>query len=48
MKKKIKDLTLEECKAICADNECANCPLWFSGNYKDFKIKGETEVEVDE
>ena len=53
MKKKIKDLTLLECKAICCDNdnECSTCPLWFAGNslcYKDLKTKEEKEVEVDE
>lgn len=51
MKKKIKDLSLTECKAICSDNDCSTCPLWFVGNslcYKELRLKEEKEVEVDE
>ena len=45
MKKKIKDLTLEECKQICLKNSCKNnCPLslepsgcWYG--FKDYLVK---------
>ena len=56
MKKKIKDLTLEECKKIC-DNysyfRCDECPLIdcvYNENYSYYKNKHpeEREVEVDE
>lgn len=33
MKKKIKDLTVDECKKICNKSEyCDNCPLRFRSN----------------
>lgn len=54
MIKKIKDLTITECKAICSDqtfNSCQGCPLWIAGTsacIKDIKILLENEVEVDE
>ena len=54
MKKKIKDLTLGECKKICLNNNCWSCPLvacvhhniscFHTRDMKDL----EKEVEVDE
>lgn len=52
MKKKIKDLTLGECRDICCTHTCGkdgNCPLWNDilhclRNSADY----EREVEVDE
>ena len=51
MKKKIKDLTLEECMKICNKQKlnCNKCPLnccWFG--IKQCPAFLETEVEVDE
>ena len=53
MKKKIKDLTLEECKKICHKRSyCTHCPInEFCMNYfcdVQDKRKYENEVEVDE
>jgi hypothetical protein len=49
MKKKIKDLTLGECKRICEkQTECFGCPLETSrGCATDFE-EMEREVEIDE
>ena len=51
MKKKIKDLTLEEIKKICINHSCQFCPLdinefWCKNN--DLEHYGEQEIEVDE
>lgn len=60
MIKKIKDLTLEEVKAICDDNKCSKCPFftfngWFFCKIKSYldespeaKEFGVHEIEVDE
>lgn len=60
MKKKIKDLTLEEVKAICDDNICSTCPFYTSNGWCFCKIKNfldepleakeflEQEIEVEE
>ena len=60
MKKKIKDLTLEECKKICRNTECCDdCPLFYGENKycraielaiieNNKSIDLEIEVEVDE
>lgn len=60
MKKKIKDLTLEEMGKICSKNTCggfvycenSKCPLWYANScLKGFIEKlqyVEREVEVDE
>lgn len=52
MKKKIRDLTLEEAEKICLkhkSDECIHCPLYLTYFLcvKDF-LCDETEVEVDE
>lgn len=52
MKKKIKDLTLEEKKKICEKyanvvNDCLKCPLCFKSKWCLIKVL-EREVEVDE
>lgn len=57
MKKKIKDLTLEECKKICDENVCSRecCPLYGKGichqsfyDYEEEDLEQEIEVEEDE
>ena len=59
LKKKIKDLTLEECKKICKSKHCKECPLSFGESFLcqlgkiryDEESKNfdiEKEVEVDE
>ena len=58
MKKKIKDLTLEECENICIKHGCEDCPLdiphsntcHFIGLQRGLRlpINAEIEVEVDE
>ena len=53
MKKKIKDLTLEECRKICArSSSCYNCPF-FDDNLRKCRpvidlLDWEQEVEVDD
>ena len=58
-KKKIKDLTLEECKKICENSYCRDCPIkYVCGQtpiyYDDEDLKAEiikkefeTEIEVE-
>lgn len=51
MKKKIKDLTLEEVKKICSNNICDYCPLdlkelWCKSD--DLEHYGEEEIEVED
>lgn len=51
MKKKIKDLTLEEVKEICSNNICDYCPfdldeLWCK--YNDLEHYGDEEIEVED
>lgn len=51
MKKKIKDLTIEEIKNICIKANCNNCPLdipelWCKHN--DLYEYGEEEIEVED
>lgn len=57
MKKKIKDLTLEECQRICDTHVCKNCPLKIQHpddddllgcpvSYDDWYL--EKEVEINE
>ena len=56
MKKKIKDLTLEECQKICDNHSyfhCDGCPLIDCEHHKNYsyyknKHPEEREVEVDE
>ena len=54
MKKKIKDLTLEECEKLCHKRPtCTRCPIKeFCYNYfcdvQDRALKYKREVEVDE
>ena len=58
MKKKIKDLTFEEAKAICAKHACKYCPLNipYAGTChclaleqgERLHINQESEVEIDE
>ena len=51
MKKKIKDLTLEEFKKICGKNSCDYCPLDLDGTrckYDDLEHYGNDEIEVDD
>ena len=60
MKKKIKDLTLEELRHICFGRRCFQCPLYYgNGLCRLFEINNirqrenthfdlESEVEVDE
>ena len=50
MKKKIKDLTLEEKKMICEKHEtCEDCPLrLFQFHLGSYACAYESEVEVDE
>ena len=56
MKKKIKDLTLEEIRKICENKKCTNCILltylsWYFckvNNYLDDVLEQEIEVEDDE
>ena len=50
MKKKIKDLTLEEIKRICINHSCVYCPLevnelWCKND--DLERYGDEEIEVD-
>ena len=51
-KKKIKDLTITECKAICCDqpsDTCRNCPLLIKGTSTcmlEIKLILENEVEL--
>lgn len=53
MKKKIKDLTLEEVKKICKNNSCDECPLKVVPCYKGYyvvvnsELNQEIEVEED-
>lgn len=51
MKKKIKDLTLEEIEKICKNHNCHFCPLdvnelWCKSD--DLEHYGEQEIEVEE
>ena len=51
MKKKIKDLTLEEIKKICSNNICDSCPLDSNNpwcKYGDLEHYGDEEIEVDD
>ena len=54
MKKKIKDLTLEEVKKICKNNSCDECPLKDAPCQKGYdalvnsEINQEIEVEDNE
>ena len=54
MKKKIKDLTLEEVTKICKNNSCYDCPLKDAPCYEGFYavvnsgLDQEIEVEDDE
>lgn len=55
MKKKIKDLTLEEAMKICSKNSCRDCPLnnipyntACHLNYLEFREDLTKEVEIDE
>ena len=50
MKKKIKDVTLEECKKICENHYCSNCPIKYlcvetPVCYEDEDLEAEIEVE---
>ena len=50
MKKKIKDLTLEEIKRICINHSCIYCPLevnelWCKND--DLERYGDEEIEVE-
>lgn len=51
MKKKIKDLTLEEVTKICKNNSCYDCPLKEAPCYEGFYalVNSELgqEIEVD-
>lgn len=50
MKKKIKDLTIEEIKKICGNNICNYCPFDLDApycKYDDLEHYGEEEIEVD-
>lgn len=60
MKKKIKDLTLEECRNICFGKRCPQCPLYYGNGLcrlfeiintnqrEDTHFDLEREIEVDE
>lgn len=51
MKKKIKDLTIEEIKKICGNNICNYCPFDLDTpycKYDDLEHYGDEEIEVDE
>ena len=50
MKKKIKDLTLEECRKICEKQDsCSDCPIYDEiCGIRIIRIHLEREVEVDE
>lgn len=60
MKKKIKDLTLNECRYICFGKRCSQCPLYYGdGLCRLFELNNirqrettnfdlEREVEIDE
>lgn len=51
-KKKIKDLTVNECKVICCDqpcDTCGGCPLWIKGTgtcMLEIKMILEKEVKL--
>lgn len=48
MKKKIKDLTLEEIREICRRNYCEYCPLENTEKCLYFNESLNNEVEIDE
>lgn len=51
MKKKIKDLTLEEIMNICAENECITCKINNICGIKPYGFLGsvmQKEIEVNE
>ena len=52
MKKKIKDLTLEEVKTICKNNSCDECPLKDApcqeGYYALVNSELNQEIEVED
>ena len=50
MKKKIKDLTIEEIIKICSNNICDSCPFDLNElhcKWNDLEHYGEEEIEVD-
>lgn len=51
MKKKLKDLTLEEIKKICGNCSCDFCPLYVNELWcksDDLEHYGELEIEVED
>ena len=51
MKKKIKDLTIEELIKICCKHRCNYCPFYLDVpwcKYDDLEHYGDEEIEVDE
>ena len=50
MKKKIKDLTLEEFKKLCGNNICEYCPCYLDELHckcDDLEHYGDEEIEVE-
>lgn len=60
MKKKIKDLTIKDCRHICAGKRCSQCPLYYGDGYcrlgelenrrqrKNARFDLKKEVEIDD
>ena len=48
MKKKIKDLTLEELMSICANSVCSNCPIRYFICRDEFLVSEIDNLDCDE